>query len=405
MSEIIQGDCLEVLKTLPADSVDLVCTDPPYGIGFMGKEWDTFKPEVLRRGVEASSRKSTAVDPSNLSIRERGSAAMESARYDHTPSGARKFREWFTGISVEMLRVMKPGAFAFVCIGARQDSVSATITAMTEAGFKTDFTSIFWTYASGFPKAASTSKTLGKRNADPGKSKALEGSYAGFQPKPAVEIIIVAMKPLSEGTFTDQALKNGKGITWLDDARIPTSNASDNAGRKRETRYIQDKRGRFPANLIVSDQVLDDGANHKSGSVSGVYGHSKGFLIEKVFQEHAANEGGYSRFFDLDAWWLKALPFLIVAKAGKGEKNKGMELLEKRTNHHPTVKPIKLMSYLITLGSRPRDVVLDPFLGSGTTAVAAKQLGREYIGIEREQEYCEIAEARISAISKQLTFI
>src|SRR3990167_1609737 len=128
----------------------------------MGKEWDTFKPDVLAKNVASSSRKKFHERSKNK--RRTGSPAMESARYDHTNSGAKKFREWFTGISVEMLRVLKPGAFAFVCIGARQDSVSAVITAMTEAGFKTDFTSLFWTYASGFPKASNIGKVVDKRN-------------------------------------------------------------------------------------------------------------------------------------------------------------------------------------------------------------------------------------------------
>jgi len=121
----------------------------------------------------------------------------------------------------------------------------------------------------------------------------------------------------------------------------------------------------------------------------------------------------------------KTLPFLIVPKASKSEKNKGLEGEEKprklwkgseghkgvgdykpdgspradtkHQNFHPTVKPLKLMSYLIMLGSREGDVILDPFLGSGTTAIAAKQLKRKYIGIEREQEYVEIAKARLKA--------
>ena len=431
-NRIICGDALTELKKLPEGSVDLVCTDPPYGIGFMGKEWDTFRPETIQKGKARSARKDPilAKKAETARNRERGRidavGAMESARYDHTPRGGAKFREWFTGVSVEMLRVLKPGAFAFVCIGARQDSVAAVITAMTDAGFKTDFTSIYWTYASGFPKAANIAKGIEKRNGAPDQAKgfsragdyggrdlvdkptpfkdykspklqsdaakALDGSYGGFQPKPAVECIIVAMKPLSEKTFVDQALKNGKGITWLDDCRIPLNGdkkvggfgnggigfAGDDA---RGVEWQEDTKGRFPANLLVSDNVLGD----------------------------------YSRFF--------SLPFLIVPKAAKSEKNNGLSGFEGKTvsdgpaiaadnafqrgksvrkNTHPTVKPVQLMQYLITLGSRAGDVVLDPFLGSGTTALAAKQLGRKYIGIEKEAEYVELAKARVGSIPNPL---
>lgn len=432
MDRVIRGDCLGELKKLPDDSVDLVCTDPPYGIGFMGKEWDTFKPDVVADDVQNSKRRNGKDDFV--------SPAQSAARYDHTPAGARKFREWLYSISVELLRVLKPGGFAFVCIGARQDSVSAVVMAMTEAGFKTDFTSIYWTYASGFPKAANIGKVVDKRMGTPRPriaggagtrgntfplkpetqsrearspvAQSLNGSYGGFQPKPAVEVIIVAMKPLSEKTFVDQALKNGKGVTWLDDCRIPgavTTNPlvrnaagfrSSGLANQGETGGGTDSFGRFPANLLISDQ--------------------------------AVNDDDYSRYFCLDAWAdrlpdrvKQAFPFLIAPKASKREKNEGTDLSKgkymdetrvdkeaigannprnrsgqlRTGNFHPTVKPLQLMCYLVTLGSRPGDVVLDPFLGSGTTGLAAKLLNRRYVGIEREAAYVEIAEARLKGVT------
>jgi site-specific DNA-methyltransferase (adenine-specific) len=151
------------------------------------------------------------------------------------------------------------------------------------------------------------------------------------------------------------------------------------------------------------------------------------------------DEGSFSRYFSLDAWWnerikelpesiRKTFPFLIEPKASKEERNEGLEGLDKktlygeysarsemgwtnadspnrknhdnkRTNFHPTVKPLAIMSYLITLGSRRGDTVLDPFAGSGTTIMAAKMLGRKGIGIEINPEYAKIAEARIRNIS------
>lgn len=366
MDKILQGDSLDVLRTLEDGSVDLLCTDPPYAIGFMGKSWDKTLPDI--------------------------------------------------GIFRECLRVLKPGAFAFVMSAPRSDVCARMMLMLEDAGFEIGFTPIYWTYASGFPKAMNIGKMVDKRHGawsenhfakpvqyETGEpitqdAKALDGSYGGFQPKPAVEVVIVALKPLSERTYVDQALKNGKGITWLDDVRSPFQDAQDaqdafiarpgaifDNAKHPELRNQQiDLRGRFPANLLVEDGVLGD----------------------------------HSKFF--------TLPFLIVPKASKSEKNEGLEDFDfvrradrqlddgiggnnprnrtntPKKNHHPTVKPLKLMSYLITLGSRPGDVVLDPFCGSGTTCIAAKKLGRNFIGVEREREYVEIAEARLAAVHPQL---
>jgi DNA modification methylase len=435
MDKIIHGDCLEELTKLDDNSVDLVCTDPPYGYSFMGKNWDKAVPSV---------------------------------------------EVW-----KECLRVLKPGGFAFVMSAPRQDVLSQMIVRIGDAGFDTDFTSIYWTYASGFPKAANIGKMVDKRNGTKRKlgklkfkggtqlgvinddswkpkdvyetsgTSPLEGSYGGFQPKPAVEVIIVAMKPLSEKTFVDQALKNGKGITWLDDCRIPTTSAEheqmqENRKANRTIRAgevakgygmkpqglinSEQKQGRFTANLLVSDDVLNDGRIFKDGVSNNTKSAGLNFAGgKKPTRDHVmsyGSGGSYSRYFDLDAW-AKTLPFLIVPKASKREKNEGLEGFEeklmatdevmkerlgkdweninrphirntKRANHHPTVKPLKLMSYLITLGSREGDVVLDPFAGSCTTAVACKNLNRSFICIEREAEYVGICEARVAAIPASL---
>ena len=193
---VYNEDCLETFKRIEDNSVDLVVTDPPYGISFMSKDWDKALPDK---------------------------------------------KVW-----EECLRVLKPGAIAFVMSIPRADCLSRMIISLEDAGFRVNFTPIFWAYASGFPKAQNIGKAVDKRLGvkrevigenpynrirgrssgnhtivAPPQAEALDGSYGGFQPKPAVEVIIVAMKPLSEKTFVDQALKNGKGITWLDDGRIP----------------------------------------------------------------------------------------------------------------------------------------------------------------------------------------
>ena len=450
MNKIINGDSLKVLKKLEDESVDLVCTDPPYGYSFMNRDWDKAVP------------------------------ALE--------------------IWQECLRVLKPGGFCFVMSAPRSDVQSRMMVRLEDAGFNIGFTPIYWTYATGFPKAHNVGKTvdkrLGKKRKVIGKyktpegnqelttynnwkdsdtqerrtpditepasdeAKALEGSYVGYQPKPAVEVVLVAMKPITEKTTIEQAMKNGKGVTWLDDCRIPYKNEDDQSesqNKQSDNRggfhgentgvYSSGEQigydkpdGRFPANLIVQDDVLNDGVKRSkgkhtdSGSASGgIWQESTGKPAGRTY----GDEGSFSRFYDLDSWWKaqihklpesvqKTFPFMIVAKASKTEKNKGLEHLPKKKsssmpgrrnaedmsnskidhdvtgrfvtekqNVHPTVKPIELMSYLITLGSRENDVVVDPFVGSGTTCIAAKMLDRKYIGIEKEKDYAIIAKTRV----------
>jgi site-specific DNA-methyltransferase (adenine-specific) len=456
LNQIVCGDCLEVMKTFPPESIDLIATDPPYGYSFMGKDWDKAVPSV---------------------------------------------EVW-----KECLRVLKSGAFMFVMSAPRQDVLSQMIIRLGQAGFDTGFTSVYWAYASGFPKAMNVSKAVDKRlgverkitgktarhngrafgegvgdeqygtykggvpnQTEPSseEAKALDGSYGGFQPKPAVEIIIVCMKPLGEKTFVEQALKNGKGVTWLDDARIPFVSDEDMEKRKRgelktnplgrneiygkmkivDTDQYLNARGRFPANLLVSDDVLNDGTIQKStghfNSKVDMEGHTLyegGFKNFTQVDRTLDDSGGFSRYFDLDKWFEKTVlnlpesvrktfPFLICPKASKSERNKGCENIEPKAkcdidkmggskctmktgsgndrntsykNFHPTVKPLKLMSYLVTLGSREGDVVLDPFVGSGTTCLASEILSRQWIGIDINPEYCEITQKRIATIPEKL---
>jgi len=528
---IIHSNCKDILLSIPNEAIDLLVTDPPYGIGFMGKDWDKFNDIVNPQGAYEHKKGFKKLP-------------RQSSQY---------MTEFFTPIWRECLRILKPGAFVFVMCIPRADCLSRMIISLEDAGFMVNFTPIFWAYASGFPKAQNISKMADKRGAHspddlrkfkrwfreqidkspktqeqinnecgftatsyyktdskdywtsafpiPTKwlvikrvmdlsddwdwlikrydeergwlenptgglaqnrltpfsgrqlqsepytpqAKALDGSYGGFQPKPAVEVIIVAMKPLSEKTYVDQALKNQKGITWLDDGRIPIQKGDkENWGASKFNHGVSfslatpDKRGtatppnplgRFPANLLVSDDVLNDGRMQKSGvairHISGGKTFGGNNTKPPLDDIGYGDSGSFSRYFDLDRWFEKKLeelpasvqktfPFLIVPKASKSEKNKGCEGLlaqnnmrinapreneeakykTKLQNNHPTVKPLKLMSYLITLGSHEGDIVLDLFLGSGTTALACKMLNRKCIGFEIEEKYCEIAAKR-----------
>lgn len=436
INKIVLGNSKERLKEIPDSTIDIIVTDPPYGISFMGKGWDSFEK---KKGLKKSY----------------GSTAMI---------------EFFIPIWKECLRILKSGAFVFVMCSPRQDVLCKQILALRNAGFEMGFTSIYWTYASGFPKALNIGKAVDKKlgikskvigkdktwgrhdsgrynfnsgNVSPknefnitkatsSQAKALDGSYGGFQPKPAIEVILVAMKPLSEKTYVSQALKNRKGITWLDDCKIPSGREHfrGNVGNKKEDtvwkcqsgfggsyKATDDPRGRFPANLLVSNDVLNDGRTISYGKRTKPYSYqSKRYKVEGFIKDNSlqapsnyADSGSFSRYFDLDKWFKRKIrdlpesvqrifPFLIVPKASKKERNRGCE----NGNNHPTCKPIKLMSYLITLGSRAGDVVLDPFVGSGTTCIAAKMTGRKYIGIDNKNEYVEIGRARLKVVAGSL---
>jgi len=380
----------------------------------------------------------------------------------------------------ECCRVLKPGAFGFFMCAPRQDVLSRMIIRLEDAGFNVNLSSIYWTYASGFPKSQNISKAIDrkckakrevigiKRNpftitgrsesSDYGDyglqedetgyriteitapateaAKQFDGAYT-MNLKPALEVIIVVMKPLSEKTYVDQALTNGHGVTWLNDCRIPYKDDNDkgdinrfiNISRSKERVFgkggiegdggmfdpgrpgdIVDREGggRFPANLLVSDDCLNNGIitkpsgrpNCKNKVYKSGLGEENGGIYGKYndvgFSGLYNDSGSFSRYFDLDAWFAsklpdhvqKTYPCLIVPKPAKSEKNKYIE------NKHPTVKPLKLMSYLITMGSREGDLILDPFAGSGTTLEACTLLNRWFVGIDIDEENRSLMEAR-----------
>jgi len=521
-SKTINGDCLEELKKLDDNSIDLLCTDPPYGYGFMGKHWDTFQ--------EKQSTKSQTVGWM--------SPGMKKSTYG--------MKEFFVPIWKEALRVLKPGSFSFVMSAPRSDVQMVMLQTLQEAGFDVSFTPIYWTYATGFPKAMNIGKAVDKRlgakrevigvkkrgdveeakkrgttftqaeanrnNKDifgygeeeitsgpaSDEAKKLDGSYAGYQPKPAVEVVIVAMKPLDQKGYLDQALDNGKGVTWLDDCRIPFGDMNDKeqfdkdnvAGQMNfDGRYEKDSGKMYeggwdkPMRKSKSDydkyvkkqKSFKEAGDGGFGGSENVYGDGNAKNPSKTYQKKttkrkpreentvfktsgfksenndtaeaspfgrfAANllisddilEKDFSRFYSLDSWWedrltklpdeiKRTFPFLAVPKPSKSEKNNGLDRFEKQekifngqsdkpskdmkgveqkfttqpsANNHPTVKPTTLMSYLVTLGSRKGDVVLDPFAGSGTTAISCVFSERNYLLIEREKEYYKILKARI----------
>ena len=388
MIDIINGECLEDLKTYPDNHFTSIITDPPYGLSFMGKKWDYDVPSIE--------------------------------------------------IWKECLRVLKPGGTLLCFAGSRtQHRMAVNI---EDSGFYIK-DCLMWLYGSGFPKATDISKQIDKiagaeremintvvksthkngtaynwagcndtgvcNETAPSTPEAkLFNGYKSHALKPAYEPIIMAMKP-NESTYASNALKWGVSGINIDKGRIGTDGGGthcnnrdkngnclghkDENGKYHETFHAKDignnPQGRFPANIILDEEAAelldkqtgilksgsgDRGKNGGGGMFSGIAPMSRDFPPSK---------GGASRFF-------------YCAKASKSERNKGCE--ELGGNKHCTVKPLALMKYLINLIMPPKDgLILDLFAGSGTTLLAAKELGFNAVGIEREPEYCEIAKKRL----------
>ncbi|ENV37502.1 hypothetical protein F959_01625 [Acinetobacter venetianus RAG-1 = CIP 110063] len=355
--KLLNNDCLIELKNIEDNSIDSIVTDPPYGLKFMGKKWDCEVPNIE--------------------------------------------------IWQECIRVLKPGGHLLAFAGTRtQHRMACNI---EDAGFEIR-DMIAWIYGSGFPK-----------------SHNLSGEWQGWGTalKPALEPITFARKPII-GTVVQNVELYGTGVINIDECRVQTADEiastknnnikgnaynSDNEAT-RDTVYVQNQLGRFPANLIHdgSDEVRSyfpqaagqQGDLRKQDSSrqspNGIYGGMRPAL------DHVArieNDKSAARFF-------------YCAKANRTDRNEGTEssnnpMLQMNStmrdcenvdwskrngNFHPTVKPTQLMRYLCRLVTPKGGVVLDPFMGSGSTGKAAILEGFSFIGIEREAEYFEIAQKR-----------
>lgn len=376
---LYHGDCLDIMKTLPDNSVDAVVTDPPYGLGFMGKAWDTFDKSQF--GIAGNEGENDLKVKKNFNVLPR-----------YKSDGLQDFV--FAWAS-ECLRVLKPGGYLLSFAGTRtQHRIACGI---EDAGFEIR-DMIAWVYGSGFPKSLNV------------------GNGYGTALKPAHEPITVARKPI-EGTVAANVLKWGTGAINIDGCRVGSEEISVHTDpaiysmtpHKSNLDY-RNHQGRFPANLIHdgSDEVLELFPESKSAPFKSAT--TKGNRVNTYNQgEFDYSGGGY-----VDRG--SAARFFYCAKASKAERNAGCEgppdtgykmhrppdsdpelvpMVNK--NYHPTVKPIALMEYLIKLVAREGQTVLDPFLGSGTTAMACVKQGRKYIGCEMDKDYCEIAVRRIES--------
>lgn len=387
-STLINSDCLLALPELAAESIDACVTDPPYGLSFMGKDWD--------HGV-----------PGN--------------------------RFWSA-----VIRVLKPGAHLLAFGGTR--TFHRLTCAIEDAGFEIR-DCVMWVYGSGFPK-----------------SHNLQGEWKGWGTalKPAWEPVIVARKPLI-GTVAQNVERFGTGAVNVDGCRIEGEKAGgsnkpplqfgglnhrpfhDNPPERDE---FDRTLGRWPANLVHdgSEEVLagfpePHGAGHERNGGLGTPGRKSMFIPN--------GDSNGMRFGDSGS----AARFFYSAKASKADRDEGCEALavaDRATpmagrgqpglkcrkcnrwkcsgnpcectepdfvqsefvrppnrNIHPTVKPTSLMRWLCRLVTPPGGLILDPFMGSGSTGKAAAMEGFDFLGIEQDENYCRIAEARIEHIRKK----
>jgi site-specific DNA-methyltransferase (adenine-specific) len=421
--ELKLGDCLEVLKTIPDNSIDSVVTDPPYHLTSI----------VKRFGKEDSAPAQFGTDGAYA----RASKGFMGKEWD---GGDIAFR---TEVWSECYRILKPGGHLLAFSHSRTYHRMAV--AVEDAGFEIR-DQIMWVYGSGFPKSHNIGKAIDKIEGNEREvvgERPQRGSLKedipfqkntskhavetitkgnsewegwGTALKPAHEPIVMARKPLSEKSIAENVLKHGTGGINIDGSRIGTDEITTNGyGDKgfvaQEGYEPSTHQGRFPANIIFDEeagQLLDEQSGvSKSKSGGKSTGRNFGGQTTKDRDRTGHDDkGGASRFFYCPKAAKKdrneGLDNFEDKKSRKWRDDKGMKYTgsgnlrnEVSKNHHPTVKPTDLMRYLINLITPPNGTILDPFMGSGSTGKAAVRCGLNFIGIEKEQEYMDIAKARI----------
>lgn len=416
------GDCLDVMRTMQENSIDSIVTDPPYGIGFMGKAWDG--QAIVARHYQRDS---------TPEARRRNGLASAAGSYDLSPKGMRAFQKFSAEWGAEALRIAKPGAYCVAFASPR--TFHRLVCGLEEAGWDIRDT-LMWIFGSGFPKS---------RN----------GPWGGTALKPAWEPIILARKPI-RGTVAATFAEYGTGGLNIDGCRVaaeprpPVTGrgaipARNNSGDRRDAGAVAQPHelGRWPANVIHdgSDEVLaafpdapgqmaDASTDAEALKTQNAYGAMRRGRAGEATAE-ADNNGpvGFkmrpgARRIDSGS----AARFFYCAKASRADRNDGCEGLPSRpsgmvsntsgqhitrrdggapapqSNHHPTVKPTDLMRWLCRLVTPAGGLILDPFAGSGSTGRGALLEGFQFTGIELDPEYAAIAEARIRAVQPGLPF-
>ena len=424
LNSIIHGDCLEVLMTLEDNSVDSIVTDPPYELGFMGKSWDStgiaYKVELWQECLRVLKPGGHLLAFGGTRTYHRMTCAIEDAGFE-----IRDCIQWLYGSGFpKSLDISKAIDKQF---GAEREKVRIPASKVRNpksinGGHGIEGGDRPW-------MRAALEKGFHEMDGNiPVTPEAKQWEGGGTCLKPANEPIVLARKPISEKTIAENVMKWGTGGLNINGCRIGTEQIKTNGKRQGKgvslewSKYTSPEgyeggihQGRFPANVILDEEagkMLDEQSGitiSKDGGKSGTHFSAGNKGVKRTDARKGHNDsGGASRFF-------------YCAKASKKERNMGLEDVEPTTvddgrnkpidnpflrgktlrqNTHPTVKPAKLMEYLITLVTPPNGIVLDPFFGSGTTGIAAVNLGFNYIGIELDEQYVEIARRRINAVKE-----
>lgn len=370
--EVVHGDCLTELKKIKNNSIDSIITDPPYGISFMGKKWDYDVPSV--------------------------------------------------DIWKECFRVLKPGGHLLSFAGTRtQHRMAVNI---EDAGFEIR-DMIAWVYGSGFPKSLNIGKEVERKN-----KNNTEWEGWGTSLKPALEPITIARKPIDEKNITENVLKHKTGAININECRIPVDPEKDDIKREVK-RKERDKTSEWGKNSGFKNEENKFTGVPLEGRFPSNFIHDGSEEVTKLFPNTKNNETTTGPLIDSG----NASRFFYCPKASKTEKNKGLENLpikqstgggggvgdylsdinsasgkygsEKAPakNYHPTVKPLKLIEYLVRLVTPKKGLVLDPFAGSGTTGLACLSEDMDFILIEKEEEYVNIIKERIKNYNPQLKLL
>jgi len=407
---LLNGDCIEEMQKLIDDGVqvDSVVTDPPYHLTSI----------VKRFGKEGSAPAQHGTDGAYA----RASKGFMGKEWD---GGDIAFRPETWELA---LKLLKPGGHLLAFSASRNYHRMAV--AIEDAGFEIR-DQMMWLYGSGFPKS---------QNVGDGWGSAL---------KPAHEPIVMARKQLSEKNIKDNVLKHGTGAINIDgcrvegnDAKYPDTNPDfrDQGKKSKEAigidklsfgqvenaerqKAVANSSGRFPANVMHdgSDVIVNEFPNAKGAVSNGdaTVGETSNGVINPMRRGNLTSygdDGSAARFF-------------YCPKTSKSERHSNLDDHEtsvgvngnkwtdqdyrkgdtkpttERKNTHPTVKPVELMKYLCRLVTPKGGTVLDPFMGSGSTGMAAKDEGFDFIGIEKEKEYFEICESRINRFSPLMDFM
>jgi len=414
--KILQGDNRDTLKTLADNSIDAIVTDPPYGISFLGKDWDSFRNSKVTK---------------NSTVKNLGSGMRMTTAEENL-----NFQLWCEEWAKECFRVLKPGGYILSFCAARM--YHRMTVGLEDAGFEIR-DQIMWIYSSGFPKSQdigrSIQRKLGVKETKSSKGmnayaevKDKKGKEKWMNPgnvtsedypekkdtvvctdpeaqqwqgwgtclKPGHEPIALARKP-TKLSYAENCQQWGTGGLNIDACRIPVEGADTRSGgsdgwdrvefgqaepnKSDGDGYVPNDLGRFPSNVI--------------GEIQEEY--QKYFYCPKVSRKERHigfdDPGPMFQGSRVDIYQPnKDSPDIQITSAEKKDVPQ---------NNHPTVKPVALMEYLIKLITPPGGTVLDPFNGSGSTGMAAVGLGFNYIGCELDPAYVDIAEKRIAAWLKK----